>query len=438
MNKSFKPLLVAWLVGALAAPLGPAAAQGTEPLRGDFIVAVINQELVTAFEVSQRFQRAREAAARSGQPAPSDAVLRQQVVDSLVEERVILSHARDMGVRVDDADLERAIVNIAAQNQVTLAQLRDRMAADGIDYARFRANVRDQLLIERIREREVLQRVRISDTEIDDFLETQRAAAAGVVELNIAQILVPVPESADEATVASLRARAEAALARVNGGESFASVAREVSADSNKERGGEIGLRPSDRLPDVFVEAVRGLASGAVAPTLLRTGAGFHVLKVVERKEGSAFNVTQTRARHILIRAAAGAAPDAAVRRLSELRRQIESGQRQFEDVAREVSEDGSSVQGGDLGWVSPGAFVPEFEQVMDRLPINGLSQPVRTRFGMHLIQVLERRTVAVDAKQLRQQAREVLRERKFEEAYVEWVRDLRSRAYIEMRESAT
>lgn len=438
MNKSIKPLLVAVLVGALSALLGPAAAQGTAPLRGDFIVAVINQELVTAFEVTQRLQRAREAAARSGEPAPPEARLRQQVVDSLVEERVILSHARDMGVRVDDSDLERAIANIAAQNQVTLAQLRDRMAADGIDYARFRANVRDQLLIERVREREVLQRVRISDTEVDNFLDTQRAAAAATVELNIAQMLLPVPEGADDAAVAAVRARAEAALARVIGGEPFATVVREVSADGNKERGGEIGLRPADRLPDVFVEAVRGLPSGAVAPTLLRTGAGFHVLKVVERKEGSAFNVTQTRARHILIRAAAGAAPDAAMRRLAELRRQIDGGQRQFEDVAREVSEDGSAVQGGDLGWVSPGAFVPEFEQVMDRLPINGLSQPVRTRFGMHLIQVLERRTVAVDAKQLRQQAREVLRERKFEEAYLEWVRELRSRAYIEMRESPT
>jgi peptidyl-prolyl cis-trans isomerase SurA len=255
------------------------------------------------------------------------------------------------------------------------------------------------------------------------------------VELNLAQILVTVPEGADEATVAGRRARAESALARVRRGEPFEVVARELSEDGNRERGGEIGLRVASRLPDVFVEAVRGLASGEVRPELLRSGAGFHVLKVVERRDAGTFRVTQTRARHILLRPSAQLSAEVAARRLSEYRRQIETGARSFEDIARQFSEDGSAPQGGDLGWFNPGTMVPEFEEASNRLPLGGLSQPVLSRFGVHLIQVLERREVAVDPKQLREQARAALREQKFENAYLDWARDLRARAYVEMRE---
>jgi peptidyl-prolyl cis-trans isomerase SurA len=255
------------------------------------------------------------------------------------------------------------------------------------------------------------------------------------VEYNIAQILVTVREGAAEAEVATRRARAESALLRVRGGEAFDAVARQISEDANKEKGGEIGLKPADRLPDVFLEVVRSLKSGEIAPTLLKTDAGFHVLKLLDRRDGQAVKVTQTRARHILLRPSAQVAAEAAARRLNEFKRQIESGARRFEELAREFSEDGSAPQGGELGWSSPGNFVPEFEEAMNKLPVGGLSAPVASRFGVHLIQVVERRDVALDTKQLREQARAALREQKFEEAYNEWVRDLRSRAYIEMRE---
>jgi len=402
---------------------------------GDFIVAVVNSELVTAAEVEQRIERIRAATAQRGGPRPPVTdQLRQQALDSLIDERVLLTYARDSGVRVDDADIDRAVQSIAAQNKLTMAQLRQRLAAEGLDMSRFRANLRDQILLERVREREVGQRTRVTDAEIDKFL-AERTAGGGDVELNIAQILVPLPEGADAATVAERQARAEAALARVRGGEDFAVVAREVSEDANRANGGAIGLRPVSRLPDLFVEQVRGLQPGQVSPTLLRSGAGFHVLKLVERRDSSGVRVSQTRARHILLRPSAQLSAELARQRLAEMRAQIERGSASFEALARQYSEDGSAAQGGDLGWVNPGAFVPEFEQAMNRLPVGGLSQPVSSRFGVHLIEVVERRETTLDAKQLREQARIALREQKFEEAYLEWAKELRARAYVEMRD---
>jgi peptidyl-prolyl cis-trans isomerase SurA len=300
---------------------------------------------------------------------------------------------------------------------------------------RFRANLRDQILLERVREREVGQRTRITDADIDKYLQERGAGGARDVELNIAQILVPLPEGADADAVAQRQARADAALARVRGGEDFATVAREVSEDPNRAQGGEIGLRPASRLPDPFVEQVRGLQPGQVSPTLLRSGAGFHVLKLVDRRDVSGVRVMQTRARHILLRPSPQLSADLARQRLADMRAQIESGRASFEVLARQFSEDGSAAQGGDLGWVNPGALVPEFEEAMNRLPIGGLSQPVTSRFGVHLIEVVERREATLDAKQLREQARNALRERKFEEAYLEWAKELRSRAYVEMRD---
>jgi len=431
-----------WRVTATAAVLAtclalPAAAQLRPAVRnGDYIVAVINQELVTAGEVERRIERARQdVSQRPGARLPAGDELQRQALEALIEERVIVTHARDSGVRIDDADLDRAVQSIAQQNQLTLDQLRERLRQDGIDYARFRANLRDQMLVERIREREVYQRIRITDLEIDRLVDQQRAAAQADAELNIAQILVTVPEGASAAEREARRARAEAALARVRGGEAFAAVARELSEDGNRDKGGEIGLRRASRLPDLFVDAVRPLAAGEVAPALVSSGAGFHVLKLVEKREGAALRVAQTRARHILLRTSQQLSAEAASRRLDELRRRIEAGSRSFDDAARQVSDDGSAANGGELGWAGPGQFVPEFEEAMNRLPLGGISAPVVSRFGVHLIQVLERREVALETKQLREQARAQLREQKFDEAYAEWARDLRARAYVEMRE---
>jgi len=245
-----------------------------------------------------------------------------------------------------------------------------------------------------------------------------------------------VPDGAAANVVAERRALAEAALARVKAGEDFGKVAREVSEDSNKARGGEIGMRPADRLPDIFVNAVKTLKAGQVAPELLRSGAGFHLLKVVERQGAASLTqALQTRARHILLRPSAQLTAEVAARRLAEFKRQIETGQAKFEVLAKANSEDGSAEAGGDLGWMGAGGFVPEFEEAMNALPLNGISPPIMSRFGVHLIQVLERRTVEVEMKQLRDQARGALREQKYDEAYQEWVKDLRSKAFVEVRE---
>lgn len=431
--RALRALLCAAVLAAVA-PL--AAAQSRAPAMADYIVAVVNQELVTNAELQTRLARIREEAARAKQQLPPPAELRKQVLDQLIDERVQVTNAREVGPKVDEAELDRAVANVAVQNQMTMAQLRARLQQQGIAYGAFRNNVKDQILVERVRERDVNQRIRINNDDIDRLLEQRRAAAGTGLQYNIAQILVPVPEGASPDVVAQRKARAEGALARVNGGEAFETVAREISEDNNRAQGGVIGLRLADRLPDVFVETVRNLKPGDVSPTLLRSGAGFHVLKLVARQEGSAFTATQTHARHILLRVSEQLTAEAAGRRLAEFKRQILAGTRSFEQLARENSEDGSAAAGGDLGWASPGTFVPEFEETMNALPINGVSDPLTSRFGVHLIQVLERRQVTLDVKQQREQARNLLREQKFEEAYLEWVRDLRGRAYIEMREA--
>ena len=435
IQRSFRQVLLGLALSAIAGqtlsqPTGARAVRN-----GDYIVAVVNSELVTAFEVEQRVNALRAEALRAGTPAPAEGSLRKQVLDALIDERVIVTYARDSSAKVDDAELDRAVANVASQNQMTADQLRERLRVEGTDFARFKGNLRDQMLIERVREREVLGRIRVTDGDIDLLVEKRRADAAGDVELNLAQILISVPEGATAAEIEARRLRAQAALVRLRAGDDFASVAKEMSEDGNRERGGEIGLRPARRLPDLFVEAVRAVKAGEFTVEAVKSGAGFHVLKVLQRSDGKAFQITQTRARHILLRPSERLGAPALVARLTQIRRDIERAERKFEDVARELSEDGTAAAGGDLGWSSPGGFVPEFEDAMNALPLDGMSPPVVTRFGVHLIQVLQRRDVALEPKEVREQARNVLREQKFEQAFAEWTKELRQRAYLEMRE---
>ena len=401
----------------------------------DYIVAVVNQELVTSSEVQARIARFREEAARAKQQLPPPAELRKQAVESLIEERVLVTNARDSNAKVDDSELDRAVNNVALQNQLTIAQLRDRLRQEGIDYMKFRDNVKDQLLVERVREHEVTNLIKVTDAEIDAMVEARQAVSGAASEMDIAQILVTVPDGASAATVEERRQRALGAMRRVRGGEDFGAVSREMSEDANHAVGGDMGMRPASRLPDLFVAAVRPLKAGEIAPDLVRSGAGFHVLKLVDRKDVGAFTVQQVRARHILLRPSAELSAAAATRRLAQFKVDILNGSRTFEQLARANSEDGSAAQGGDLGWASPGQFVPEFEEAIAPLPINGISDPVTTRFGIHLVQVIDRRTITLDRKQQREQARNILREQKFDEAYAEWVRDLRARAYVELRD---
>lgn len=425
------------LVGLLLNSSALAQPRAIELKPGDYIAAVVNQDVVAASEVTQRKSQLREEARRRGVAMPDPTVLHKQAMDALIDDRVLVTHARETSGKVDDAELDRVVGNVAAQNKLTMPQLLERLKQDGTDFRTFRENLRDQMMTERVREREVQGRIRITDGDIDNYLEKRLEQSSNAGQVNLAHILVRVPEAAAESAVAERQARAESVLERAKAGEDFRKLAREFSDDATKERGGEFGLRSVERLPDLFVQAVTGLKTGELSPKLLRSGAGFHILKVVERQGsgGSLTTVTQTNARHVLLRPSAQLTAEVAARRLAEFKRAILSGSTTFQAVARENSEDGSAPEGGDLGWMGPGAFVPEFESAMNALPIGGISDPVPSRFGLHLIQVVERRSAEIDIKQVREQARAALREGKYEEAYQEWVKDLRSRAYVELRE---
>jgi peptidyl-prolyl cis-trans isomerase SurA len=412
------------------------AAARARRLPGDHIAVVVNSEVVTAGEIAGRVERARIEAQRRGETLNAEEA-QKAAQEALIEERVLVTHARDAGARVEEPELDRVVANVAAQNKLTLPQLLERLKQDGTDVKRFRENLRDQMLMERVRDGEVTRRIRVTDGEIDKLLDERRAVAAASAPLNIAQILIPVPEGASPEQRDSRRKEAEAALKRVLGGEDFAAVAREVSQDSNRRGGGEIGLRPADKLPDLFVQAVQGLGSGQVRPSVVESSVGLHVLKVIERQPGpDGSKVTETRARHILIRPNERLPAEAIAQRLAEMKRAVETGRAKFEEIAAQVSEDGTAQQGGDLGWATPGNFVPEFEETMNALPLNGISEPFQSRFGLHIVQVMERREVAVDPRQQREQARGTIRERKFDDAYKEWIADLRAKAFIEMRDA--
>jgi peptidyl-prolyl cis-trans isomerase SurA len=419
---------------ALVLPL-PLQAQGSSARGGDYIIAVVNQELVTNSEVQQRIARIEQEAARGGGRLPPRDQLRRQVIDALIDDRAQLSHAKLIGMRIDEAEIDRAVANVAAQNQLTPAQLRERLREQGMDFARFRNNVRDELMLARLREREVQSRIKVTDAEIEAYLREVAGQRGGAAEYDIAQVLVAVPEGATPQQEAERRAKAQSVLEQARAGTPFEQLVRDHSEGANKEQGGRLGMRPADRLPDLFVQAVADLKAGEVAPQLLRSGAGFHVLKLVDRKDRQGLAITQTRARHILLRVSPQLTQQVALRRLADYRQRIESGQASFAQVAREFSEDGSAAQGGDLGWANPGQFVPEFEQVMNQLPVGGISEPFLSRFGAHLVQVTERRDAELDARQQRELAVNALRERKFDQAYDEWAREIRAQAYVEMRE---
>lgn len=405
------------------------------PRTADYIVAVVNSEPITNHEVQARRERLEAQLNRQGALPPRDEINRE-VLDRLILERAQLQLARTLKIQPDDAAVEQAVAGVARQNQLNVEGLKARLVAEGIDYASFRNNLKDELTLVRLREREVDTRARVSEAEIDQFLR-ERMAAAGNAPLliNLAQILVAVPENATPQQVVQLQAKAQSAVTRVRAGEAFAKVAAELSDAPDRASGGELGLRPADRLPSLFVDATAQLTTGALTGPI-RSGAGFHVLQVIEKRRAAAVMTTvQTRARHILIRPNAQLSEAAIVERLAQLRRRVEAGQADFAELARFNSEDGSAAAGGDLGWTSPGMFVPEFEEVMNGLAPGQISQPLVSRFGVHLIQVMQRREVPLTEREQRELARNALQERKAEDALAQWLQDVRGRAYVEMRE---
>jgi peptidyl-prolyl cis-trans isomerase SurA len=402
---------------------------------GDRIVAVVNNEVITMRELGERVRLAGNQLRNQRVAPPPDDVFERQVLERLIVDRAQLQFARENAIRVDDVQLDRAVARIAEENRMSMSQFRDVLEKDGIPLAKFREDVRNDIILSRLREREVEGRVTISEGEVDNFMvQSEAAVSDSSLEINLAQILVRVPENATPEQLAERRKRADAALIQLRAGADFGQVSAAVSDAPEALAGGVLGFRPQDRLPELFLDAITGLKEGGISE-VVKSANGFHILRVVARRGGEVrAPVTQTRVRHILIRTNELVSQDQARRRLADLRERLENKAADFADLARLHSNDGSASKGGDLGWVYPGDTVPDFEKTMNELKPGQLSAPIQTQFGWHLIQVLERRNEDVSKERQRQAARQALRERKADEAYQEWLRQLRDRAYVELR----
>ncbi|UCV07515.1 peptidylprolyl isomerase [Dechloromonas denitrificans] len=410
----------------------PVQAAPDEPVEADRIVAVVGNEVITYYELRSRLESALKQLQKQGTPLPPQDVLERQMLERLIMDRVQLQYARESGLRIDDAQLDQAINRIAANNKLSLPQFRQALEKDGIEYAKFREEIRNELTTVRLREREVDSKLVISDGEIDNYLASQ-VATGGNEEYELAHILLRAPESASPEQLQKLRLRGEQALARARAGENFAVLTAAFSDAPDALQGGALGWRPLDRLPALYSEVAARLPVGEVSE-LLRSSAGFHIVKLIAKRGGSApASVQQTKARHILVRINEVVSESEARRKLENVRERIVNGI-DFAEQARLYSQDGSAAKGGDLGWLSPGDTVPEFERAMDALKPGDLSPVVQSPFGMHLIQVQERRERDVSVERQRGVARQALRDRKLDEAYQDWLRQMRDRSYVENR----
>jgi peptidyl-prolyl cis-trans isomerase SurA len=417
---------------------GPAAARESGPRAADYIVAVVNSEPITNNEVRSRMIRFEQQLAQQGASMPPRAELARQVLERLISEKAQLQLARETGVKIDEATLDQAEQNVARQNQIEVSELRRRIVADGGTPAQFREDLRNQLLLTRLRDRELDAKVRVSDLELDQYIREQQGSTdASALEMNLAHLLVAVPEGATPQQVAALQAKAQQLQVRAAAGEDFTKLVREYSqAPGAAASGGVVGLRTADRYPPLFVEATDKLREGGVSE-VVRSGAGFHIIKVIEKRQGGlpGADVVQSHARHILLRPSAQLSEAQAVAKLADFRKRILAGQADFAQLAKENSQDASAPKGGDLGWANPGLFVPEFENTLNAMSPGQISEPLVSRFGVHLIQLLERRQQTLSQREQRDLARNVLREKKLDEAYASWAHDVRGRAYVEYRD---
>lgn len=429
MSKKIIPMLLWCAVCAV-----PALA-GAEATPIDAVRVVVNDDVITRLELAQRLQAVVQQLQRQGTQLPERATLEKQVLERMIVEKLQVQFARENGVRVDDGQLETALQRIVQQNGfATPEAFRRKLEKDGIEYARFREEIRGEILSVRLREREVDSKLFISDSDIEAYLDTQARQGNRGEQLQLAHILIVVPEQATAANLLGLQRRAEEALKKLRTGASFAQIAAGYSDAGDALQGGLIGWRPSNELPSLFAEPLAKLKPGEISD-VLRSPSGYHILKLIDRRNSDApVFITQSHARHILIKTSELVSESDARTRLQEIKRSIDGGA-DFAEQARLHSEDGSAAQGGELGWISPGETVPEFENAMNALQPGQISGLVKSGFGWHLIQVLERRNADVSEQQKQQQARNAIRAYKSDEAYQDWLRQLRDRAFIDYRE---
>ena len=401
----------------------------------DFIVAVVDSVPITSHDVNARLELQRVQAAQQGRAILKSDVTLRDVLEKLITEKALLQNAKDTGVVIDDEALDLAEQRQAAQNQTTVEAMRAKTLSSGSSIEKARKDLHDQLMLQRFVERNVPGRIRITDVEIDNAIKARdKASVSTAAEMELGHIFISVPENSSDARIAELRAKAQSTLERVQRGGNFGAIAKEVSQGPEKESNGLMGVRPADRYPSLFVDAVATLRIGDVTP-LVQSGAGFHILKLVSKRTVTNATITETRARHILLRPGGQLSQTAARAQLATYKTQIESGRADFAQLAQQHSQDASAAGGGDLGWVAPGMFVPEFEEVMNKLQPGQIADPLVSRFGVHLVQVLARREAPITERELRDLVRNSLREKKYDETYQLWAQEVRGRAYIEYRD---
>jgi len=415
---------------ALAQNTGASSATGN-----DFIVAVVDSQPITNHEVNVRAKLMLQQLNEQQRSVASAKEILKTSLEKLITEKALLQHAKEVGISVEDDAVAAAEQRLAAQNQTSVEALHKKVVAEGKSIASFRLGLKEQITLQRLSERNVPGRIKVSEIELDQAVrQRQNASIDTNPDIELGHVLIAVPERATEPEIAVLQTKAESVLASLKRGDDLARVAKEFSNGAERDKGGLMGVRPASRYPTLFVDATKVLNVGDA--TLVRSGAGFHVLKLVSKRASNIVTVTQTHPRHILLRPGGQLSQTTARAQLAEYKRQIEAGKADFAKLAREHSQDASGPDGGDLGWVSPGMFVPEFEEVMNKLQIGQMADPLVSRFGVHLIQVLERREAPISERELRDMARNNLREKKFDETYQLWAQEVRGRAYVEYRDT--
>jgi peptidyl-prolyl cis-trans isomerase SurA len=399
----------------------------------DSVVAVVNDDVITRHELDDRVREVVRQLQKQDTPLPAADVLEKQILERMINDMLLAQFAKETGVRVDDSQLNQAITRIAQQNDFpSSSEFRAKLEADGVDYKKFREEIRGEIISSRLREREIESKLVISDGEVDNYLANKARMGNAGEEFHLSHILVVVPEQASAEKIQAARERAGQALNQLKDGTDFAQVAAGSSDAKDALKGGDLGWLPGDRIPPLFANELQNLKPGQTT-AVLRSPSGFHILKLVERRSGNApVVITQTHARHILIKTSEIVSESEAKSRLMEIKQRIEGGA-DFAAQAKRYSQDGSAQQGGDLDWVSPGQTVPEFEETMNKLQ-PGQMAAVQTQFGWHLIQVLERRSTDVSEQQKRQQARVAIGTFKSDEQFQDWLRQLRDRAFVEYR----
>ena len=407
--------------------------QAAEVVKIDRIVAIVDQTVVTEQELESQIRTVTAQLQKQGAELPAENILRKQILERLISDTLQLQYAAQSGLKVDDSQLDKTIERIAEQNQLTLTEFADALAKDGVSMGKFRADIRNEITIARLREREVDSRINVSESEIDNFLTTQASSNENQDEYEIAHILIRTPEEGATEDVQKAKAKVDEVIKALQAGTNFAKVSASFSDAPNALEGGSLGWKSSTQMPALFLDALKNMQVGSVSE-VLRSPNGFHILKLISKRGGSSpLVIEQTHARHILIKLSEVTSENEGKKKIDLIKERLDNGEK-FEVLARQFSEDGSASNGGDLGWVNPGDTVHLFEKAMNELKDGQISSTVRTPFGWHVIQVLERRKQDMSKEAARLKARQEIRKRKSEEAYQDWVRELRDRAFVELR----